>query len=121
MHADICAGGTDDRGVSAQHYDTDALDASNLLLPLVGFLPADDPRLLALAGVVPHHRGREGAGSSMPRRREWGQRPRRGPAENWAMPPLGRDAGVDPEPERGAEVPAERPPEPRRPLAGRES
>ncbi len=47
MHADICANGTDDRGVFTQHYDTNALDASVLLLPLVKFLPADDPRLRA--------------------------------------------------------------------------
>ena len=30
---------------SCQHYDTDALDASRLLMPLVRFLPADDPRI----------------------------------------------------------------------------
>lgn len=30
-----------------QHYDTEAMDASNLLLPLVGFLPADDPRVVS--------------------------------------------------------------------------
>ena len=30
-----------------QHYDTEAMDASNLLLPLVGFLPADDPRIVS--------------------------------------------------------------------------
>lgn len=30
-----------------QHYDTDALDASNLLIPLVGFLPGDDPRVVS--------------------------------------------------------------------------
>ncbi|HCF84480.1 MAG TPA: glycoside hydrolase family 15 protein, partial [Ktedonobacter sp.] len=28
-----------------QSYDNDTLDASNLLLPLVGFIPADDPRM----------------------------------------------------------------------------
>jgi GH15 family glucan-1,4-alpha-glucosidase len=47
MHAEICERGTDERGVFTQHYDTDALDASNLLLALVGFLPPDDPRLHA--------------------------------------------------------------------------
>ena len=31
----------------AQHYDTDALDASLLLMPLVRFLPPDDPRIRA--------------------------------------------------------------------------
>ena len=30
-----------------QHYDTDALDASVLLIPIMGFLPADHPRVLA--------------------------------------------------------------------------
>ena len=47
MHADICANGTDARGVFTQHYETDALDASNLLMPLVKFLPPDDERLRA--------------------------------------------------------------------------
>jgi len=47
MHADICARGTDDRGVFCQHYETTALDASLLLVPLVGFLPPDDPRVRA--------------------------------------------------------------------------
>ena len=45
MHADICANGTDDRGVFCQHYGTTALDASALLIPLLGFLPPDDPRV----------------------------------------------------------------------------
>ena len=47
MHADICEHGVDDRGVFTQHYNTDALDASLLLMPLVGFLPADDKRVRA--------------------------------------------------------------------------
>jgi alpha,alpha-trehalase len=32
-------------GTFTQAYDDEALDASNLLLPLVGFIPADDPRM----------------------------------------------------------------------------
>ncbi len=47
IHADICANGVDERGVFTQHYDTDALDASMLLMPLVRFLPPDDPRIRA--------------------------------------------------------------------------
>jgi GH15 family glucan-1,4-alpha-glucosidase len=47
ISADICANGIDERGVFTQHYDTKALDASLLLLPLVRFLPADDPRIRA--------------------------------------------------------------------------
>ena len=30
-----------------QHYGSEAMDASNLLLPLVGFLPFDDPRVVS--------------------------------------------------------------------------
>ncbi|HEX2765041.1 MAG TPA: glycoside hydrolase family 15 protein [Candidatus Limnocylindria bacterium] len=45
IHADICANGLDERGVFTQHYETDALDASLLLMPLVRFLPPDDERI----------------------------------------------------------------------------
>jgi GH15 family glucan-1,4-alpha-glucosidase len=47
IHAEICEKGLDSRGVFVQHYDSDALDASNLLMPLVRFLPHDDPRVRA--------------------------------------------------------------------------
>jgi alpha,alpha-trehalase len=47
IHADVCANGTDDRGVFCQHYGTTALDGSALLIPLVGFLPPDDERVRA--------------------------------------------------------------------------
>jgi GH15 family glucan-1,4-alpha-glucosidase len=45
IHADILEHGLDRRGVFTQHYETDALDASLLLLPLVRFLPPDDERI----------------------------------------------------------------------------
>ena len=47
IHDDVCANGTDARGVFVQHYDTTALDASLLLLPLIRFLPPTDPRIRA--------------------------------------------------------------------------
>ena len=47
MHDEICERGTDGRGVFVQHYDSDALDASLLLIPLVGFLPPSDERVRA--------------------------------------------------------------------------
>ncbi|GAA4259641.1 glycoside hydrolase family 15 protein [Dactylosporangium darangshiense] len=47
IREDVLAHGVDDRGVFTQHYDTNALDASVLLIPLVGFLPADDERVRA--------------------------------------------------------------------------
>jgi alpha,alpha-trehalase len=45
IRADILEHGVSDRGVFRQHYDTDALDASTLLVPLVRFLPPDDDRV----------------------------------------------------------------------------
>jgi len=45
IRADILAHGVDERGVFTQHYDTTALDASLLLMPLLRFLPPDDPRI----------------------------------------------------------------------------
>jgi alpha,alpha-trehalase len=47
IKADICTNGVDSRGVFTQHYETTALDASVLLMPLVRFLPAEDPRIRA--------------------------------------------------------------------------
>jgi GH15 family glucan-1,4-alpha-glucosidase len=69
IHADVLAHGLDKRGVFTQHYDTDALDASLLLLPLVRFLPPDDERIrrtvraiadeLTLDGLVMRYRVEE--------------------------------------------------------------
>jgi GH15 family glucan-1,4-alpha-glucosidase len=47
IYEDVCEHGVDDRGVFTQHYDTRSLDASALLVPLVRFLPPDDPRVRA--------------------------------------------------------------------------
>jgi GH15 family glucan-1,4-alpha-glucosidase len=47
IHADICSHALDGRGVFTQHYDTEALDASILLMPLVRFLPPEDERVRA--------------------------------------------------------------------------
>jgi alpha,alpha-trehalase len=56
---DICEHGTRDDGVFTQHYETDALDASVLLMPLVRFLPPDDERICAtvraIADELTHH------------------------------------------------------------------
>jgi GH15 family glucan-1,4-alpha-glucosidase len=47
MRADILDRGVDDRGRFRQHYGNDELDASLLLIPLMGFLPPDDERVVA--------------------------------------------------------------------------
>jgi GH15 family glucan-1,4-alpha-glucosidase len=52
IHADICTNAVDERGVFCQHYDTDALDASCLLIPLVRFLPPDDERVVATVNAI---------------------------------------------------------------------
>jgi GH15 family glucan-1,4-alpha-glucosidase len=51
--ADILKHGVSDRGVMRQHYETDALDASNLLAALFGFLPGNDERLRATVSQPP--------------------------------------------------------------------
>jgi GH15 family glucan-1,4-alpha-glucosidase len=48
---EILAHGVRDR-VFRQHYDTDALDASTLLIPLLRFLPPDDPRVRATVEAI---------------------------------------------------------------------
>ena len=46
IHAEICAHGFDQQlGSFVQYYDSDELDASLLMIPLVGFLPATDSRM----------------------------------------------------------------------------
>jgi len=45
IKGDVLANALDDRGVFTQHYGTDALDASVLLMPLVRFLPPEDERI----------------------------------------------------------------------------
>ena len=44
---DICENALDERGVFTQHYETDALDASVLLMVLTRFMPPDDERIRA--------------------------------------------------------------------------
>jgi GH15 family glucan-1,4-alpha-glucosidase len=52
IRADILERGVSDRHVFRQHYDTDALDASTLLVPLVRFLPPDDERVEATVRAI---------------------------------------------------------------------
>jgi len=53
VHEDVCANGFDDQlGTFVQYYGGSALDASLLLIPLVGFLPAEDPRVVATVNAI---------------------------------------------------------------------
>ncbi len=47
FEAIVTNGWSDAAGAFTQSFDSDELDASNLMMVLVGFLPADDPRILA--------------------------------------------------------------------------
>ncbi len=49
---EILTKGVSERGVFRQHYETDALDASLLLMPIVRFLPREDPRLCATIRAI---------------------------------------------------------------------
>jgi len=53
IHADVCAKGFDtDRGTFTQYYGSRGLDAATLLIPQVGFLPADDERVRGTVRAV---------------------------------------------------------------------
>jgi GH15 family glucan-1,4-alpha-glucosidase len=52
MKNEILEKGVDSRGVFRQHYDTDALDASTLLVPLFRFLRPDDERVRATVKAI---------------------------------------------------------------------
>jgi GH15 family glucan-1,4-alpha-glucosidase len=59
IQQDVLSNALDERGVFTAHYDTDELDASVLIMPLVGFLPPSDPRInatvLAVADELTEH------------------------------------------------------------------
>ena len=53
IHAEICERGFDPKvGAFMQYYGADILDASVLLAPIVGFLPAHDPRIVGTMRAV---------------------------------------------------------------------
>jgi GH15 family glucan-1,4-alpha-glucosidase len=53
IHADVCANGFDAQlGSFVQSYGAKALDASLLLIPITGFLPAKDPRVVGTVKAI---------------------------------------------------------------------
>jgi GH15 family glucan-1,4-alpha-glucosidase len=53
IHAEVCEKGwSEKRGSFTQSYGSDALDASLLLIPQVGFLPASDPRVVKTVEAI---------------------------------------------------------------------
>jgi GH15 family glucan-1,4-alpha-glucosidase len=47
IKSEVLSKGVDQRNAFVQHYDAPDLDASNLLIPIMGFLPGDDERVRA--------------------------------------------------------------------------
>lgn len=61
VHDDVCRHGYNKRMNSfVQHYGSKQLDASLLLLPIFGFLPASDPRILGTIQAIEKHLMRDG-------------------------------------------------------------
>jgi GH15 family glucan-1,4-alpha-glucosidase len=53
IHAEVCAHGYDEvRGAFTQAYGSPELDAAVLLIPEVGFLPPDDPRVVSTVEAI---------------------------------------------------------------------
>lgn len=53
IHKDICENAFDSRrNTFVQYYGGDALDASLLLMPVLGFLPPDDPRIEGTVAAI---------------------------------------------------------------------
>ncbi|MGA7872824.1 MAG: glycoside hydrolase family 15 protein [Candidatus Binatus sp.] len=53
IHRDVCERGFDtERNAFVQYYGSKSLDASVLMIPLVGFLPANDPRVISTVHAI---------------------------------------------------------------------
>ncbi|HEY6299585.1 MAG TPA: glycoside hydrolase family 15 protein [Candidatus Binatus sp.] len=53
IHRDVCERGFDvERNAFVQYYGSKSLDASLLMIPLVGFLPAKDPRVVSTVAAI---------------------------------------------------------------------
>jgi GH15 family glucan-1,4-alpha-glucosidase len=53
IHAEVCAEGYDAaRGTFTQYYGSTELDAAVLMIPEVGFLPPDDPRVVSTVRTI---------------------------------------------------------------------
>ena len=56
IHREVCDNGFNAAlGAFVQSYDSTALDASALLIPLVGFLPPSDPRVKSTVEAIERH------------------------------------------------------------------
>ncbi|WP_018545851.1 glycoside hydrolase family 15 protein [Streptomyces sp. LaPpAH-108] len=61
IHREVCAKGYDpERNTFTQYYGSRTLDAALLLIPRVGFLPPDDPRVIGTVDAIRAGLGQDG-------------------------------------------------------------
>ncbi len=61
IHAEVLAKGFDaQRGTFVQSYGSSELDAATLMIPIVGFLPKDDPRVAGTVAAIERELVRDG-------------------------------------------------------------
>jgi GH15 family glucan-1,4-alpha-glucosidase len=60
IKAEVLDKGVSKKGIFRQHYKTDDLDASLLLLPIMGFLPPDDDRIKATVLAIADNLTKDG-------------------------------------------------------------
>jgi GH15 family glucan-1,4-alpha-glucosidase len=61
IHAEVCELGYDtERGTFTQYYGSSELDAAVLMIPEVGFLPPDDPRVISTVRTIQRELVKEG-------------------------------------------------------------
>jgi GH15 family glucan-1,4-alpha-glucosidase len=61
IHADICVNGFDaERNSFVQYYGATQVDAALLFIPIVGFLPPDDPRVRGTVAAIEHELMQDG-------------------------------------------------------------
>ncbi|HYI19570.1 MAG TPA: glycoside hydrolase family 15 protein, partial [Solirubrobacteraceae bacterium] len=61
IHSEVCERGFDPgRGTFTQSYGSRGLDAATLMIPIVGFLPPDDPRVIGTVEAIQRELMRDG-------------------------------------------------------------
>jgi GH15 family glucan-1,4-alpha-glucosidase len=71
IHQQVCTRGFDPQlNTFVQYYGSTDADASLLMLPLVGFLPAEDPRMVGTVEYIQKHLSRDGFIDRYPTRQE---------------------------------------------------
>ena len=87
IHDEVCREAFDiERNAFMQSYGSDELDASTLLIPLVGFLPATDPRVAGTIDAIQRDLTRDGFVERYAVKQH--ERRRRSPGRRGGVPPV---------------------------------